>query len=123
MKGSVLFNFQKLGVLMIPQTDISEDKIVEVAIESGAEDVCPVLSDEEGGNAYYKVVTKPEDWGNVRDALLESNIEIEAEQSGLVYQPLTFVDDDDEIINLNERMVDRLLEIEDVDAGYTQLPD
>ena len=48
VKGSVLFNFKKLGVLMIAQKDISEDKIVEIAIDSGADDVIPKMAEEEG---------------------------------------------------------------------------
>ena len=124
VKGSVLFNFKKLGVLMIAQKDISEDKIVEIAIDSGADDVIPKMSEEEGGDAYYKVVTEPDDWGSVRDALIAADITIEADQSGLVYEPLTLAsDDDDELINSNEKLVDRLLELEDVDAVYTQLPE
>ena len=119
--GSVLFNFNKIGVLMVPQEGLSEDEIVELALEAGAEDVIPKLPEEEGGVAFYKVSTAPEDWASVRDALAESNVSYEAELSGLVLEPSSLVSGEEEMISANEKIIERLLDLDDVDAVYSNL--
>ncbi|MEX8193702.1 YebC/PmpR family DNA-binding transcriptional regulator [Comamonas guangdongensis] len=61
-EGSVAFQFKHVGqILFAPGT--SEDKVMEVALEAGAEDV---ISDDEGG---IEVLTAPGDFEAVRDAL------------------------------------------------------
>ncbi len=60
--GSVAYLFRKCGVLTFPP-GISEDAIVEVALEAGAEDV---RVEEDGG---IEVITTPETWATVTDAL------------------------------------------------------
>lgn len=61
-EGSVAFQFQHCGQLVFaPGTD--EDKVMEVALEAGAEDV---VSDEEGA---IEVITAPADFEAVKNAL------------------------------------------------------
>ncbi|WP_218239815.1 YebC/PmpR family DNA-binding transcriptional regulator [Comamonas fluminis] len=61
-EGSVAFQFKHVGQIMFaPGTD--EDKVMEVALEAGADDV---IADDEGG---IEVVTAPGDFEAVRDAL------------------------------------------------------
>ena len=61
-EGSVAFQFKHVGqVMFAPGTD--EDKVMEVALEAGADDV---IADDEGG---IEVVTAPGDFEAVRDAL------------------------------------------------------
>jgi YebC/PmpR family DNA-binding regulatory protein len=61
-EGSVAFQFKHCGQLVFaPGT--SEDKVMEVALEAGAEDV---LTDEDGA---IEVLTAPGDFEAVRDAL------------------------------------------------------
>ncbi|MBV8247149.1 MAG: YebC/PmpR family DNA-binding transcriptional regulator [Comamonas sp.] len=61
-EGSVAFQFKHVGqILFAPGT--SEDKVMEVALEAGAEDV---ISDDEGG---IEVLTAPGDFEAVRNAL------------------------------------------------------
>ena len=61
-EGSVAFQFKHVGqILFAPGTD--EDKVMEVALEAGADDV---IADDEGG---IEVVTAPGDFEAVRDAL------------------------------------------------------
>jgi YebC/PmpR family DNA-binding regulatory protein len=60
--GSVAFQFKHCGQLVFaPGT--SEDKVMEVALEAGAEDV---ISDDEGA---IEVLTSPADFEAVKDAL------------------------------------------------------
>ncbi|HZY18469.1 MAG TPA: YebC/PmpR family DNA-binding transcriptional regulator [Ramlibacter sp.] len=61
-EGSVAFQFKHCGQLILaPGT--SEDKVMEVALEAGAEDV---VSDDDGA---IEVLTAPADVGKVREAL------------------------------------------------------
>ena len=61
-EGSVAFQFKHVGQIMFaPGTD--EDKVMEVALEAGADDV---IADDEGG---IEVVTAPGDFEAVRNAL------------------------------------------------------
>ena len=60
--GSVSYQFKHVGqILLAPGVD--EDKVMEVALEAGAEDV---IADAEGG---IEVLTSPADFEVVRDAL------------------------------------------------------
>jgi YebC/PmpR family DNA-binding regulatory protein len=71
--GSVNYLFNKVGQLMYP-TGSSEDAIMEAAIEAGAEDV---IVDDDGS---IEVLTDPEDFEAVRDAMDETGIEPDSAQ-------------------------------------------
>ena len=68
--GSVSYQFKHVGqMLFAPGT--SEDKVMEIALEAGAEDV---ITDDEGG---IEVLTAPADFEAVRDALLQAGLSAE----------------------------------------------
>ncbi len=60
--GCVSFMFKEMGLILIESDDISEDKIFEDAMNSGAEDI----KTEDG---LYEVYTLPTNFTRVRDAL------------------------------------------------------
>jgi transcriptional/translational regulatory protein YebC/TACO1 len=60
--------FQKKGSIIIDKSAASEEKIMELALEAGAEDV----SDDE---VSWDVVTSPEDFNAVLDAIKAAAIE------------------------------------------------
>jgi len=60
--NSVAFNFARKGVIAYPGAAASADAMLEAAIEAGAEDVA-------SGAELHEIVTVPEDFGGVRDAL------------------------------------------------------
>ena len=71
--GSVNYLFNKVGQLMYPSGS-SEDAIMEAAIEAGAEDV---IVDDDGA---IEVLTDPEDFETVRDAMDGTGIEPDSAQ-------------------------------------------
>ena len=71
--GSVNYLFNKVGELQYP-SDADEDAVMEAAIEAGAEDV---LVDDDGA---IEVLTAPEDFEQVRDAMQEAGLEAENAQ-------------------------------------------
>ena len=71
--GSVNYLFNKVGQLLYPQGS-DEDKVMEAAIEAGAEDV---IVDDDGS---IEVLTDPADFEQVRDAMSAAGIEAESAQ-------------------------------------------
>ena len=68
--GSVAYQFKHVGqILFAPGA--SEDKVMEIALEAGAEDV---IADDEGG---IEVLTAPADFETVRDALAQAGLTAE----------------------------------------------
>lgn len=61
--GSVAYMFERKGVLVVDPGVTTEETLMEVAIEAGAEDVQPT---EDGG---FEVTTEFTDFATVRDAL------------------------------------------------------
>jgi YebC/PmpR family DNA-binding regulatory protein len=69
-EGSVAFQFKHCGQLILaPGT--SEDKVMEVALEAGAEDV---ITDEDGA---IEVITAPGDFEAVKNALEAAGLKAE----------------------------------------------
>ena len=65
--GSVGYIFTKRGLIAIERKDIDEDQVMETALEAGAEDV------REAGD-LLEVLTAPETFDDVREALAKVNI-------------------------------------------------
>jgi len=73
--GCVAWMFDKKGTILIDKNSISEDDLMELALEAGAEDVV----EEEN---EFQVVTTPESFDDVRDALEKADVKpIEASVS------------------------------------------
>src|SRR5690349_20149839 len=66
--GSVGWMFQKKGGIIIEKSAADEEKIMELALEAGAEDVA-------GDEDTWEVVTSPEDFNTVLDAIKAASIE------------------------------------------------
>ncbi len=70
-QGSVMFNFERKGVVRVSRRDkgkggiSDEDFILNAAMESGAEDVAEALDDEDETSEDMNVVTRIEDWASV----------------------------------------------------------
>jgi YebC/PmpR family DNA-binding regulatory protein len=65
--GCVAWMFKKRGVISVEKGAVDEDKLIELALEAGADDV---ISEEEG----YQVMTAPENFPAVRDAIEKAGI-------------------------------------------------
>ncbi len=108
--GSVAYLFEKKGQIQYaPGAD--EDAIMEVAIETGAEDV---ETDDEGA---VEVITSPEDFTVVRDALLEASLEPAA--AGISMVARNYVDLDIETAEKVLRLLNQLEDLDDVTNVHT----
>jgi len=114
--GSVLFNFERKGVITLLCGGDQEEKVLEVAMEAGAEDIFAAQSSREG----FVVVTAVSSFNACRRALVDAGFTIFPDETSLKMVPLVEVDVEAGTANTNQDLIDKLLELEDVDAVYTQ---
>jgi YebC/PmpR family DNA-binding regulatory protein len=67
--GCVAWMFKKRGIITVEKSAVDEDRLMEVALEAGADDV---TSDDD----TFQVLTAPEAFAAVRDALEKAGIPI-----------------------------------------------
>jgi len=70
-QGSVSWIFEKKGYIVVPKNSISEDKLMSIALDVGAEDM--TTEDEE-----YAVKTAPQDFFQVKKALEDAKVQIDS---------------------------------------------
>mmetsp|Transcript_19386 Transcript_19386/g.31387 ORF Transcript_19386/g.31387 Transcript_19386/m.31387 type:complete len:309 (+) Transcript_19386:38-964(+) len=114
--GSVLFNFERKGVIVLDGGAHLEDLVFEVATEAGADDVTGRDDGEEG----FTVTTSVPAFVTSRRALADAGFVVNPGQTALKMIPLITHDVDDVAADANDALVERLLELDDVDAVYTQ---
>ena len=109
--GCVSFMFDNKGQILIEASDdVSEDELMEAALEAGAEDF---ITEEDG----YEVVTAPEDFVAVRDELKAKGYEFISADVKLIPQTTTELTDETMLKNMN-RLVDMLEDDDDVQNVY-----
>lgn len=109
--GSVLFMFDRKGVIGIEREDsIEEDELAMEAIDLGAEDI---ESDEVG----FEVTTSVEDFNSVRDGLSEAGYNFAMAELSYIPQNTVTLTDEYDIINMN-KMIDLLEDNDDVQDVY-----
>ncbi len=112
----VAFQFHTKGVIIIAAEDAEEDRIMEIALEAGAEDVS---SDQ----MIHEVTTAPEDFEGVKDSIDQAEIKIQSADISMVADNMVMLD----LKNARKlmRLVDGLEDHDDADAVYTNsdIPD
>ncbi|MDA0790484.1 MAG: YebC/PmpR family DNA-binding transcriptional regulator [Proteobacteria bacterium] len=108
--GSVAYLFDKLGVITFAP-GVDEDEVIEVAIEVGAEDV---VADEDGS---VEVLTRPEAFLEVKDALSGKGFEPDSAEVSMV--PQNYSDLDLETGEQVLRLLNALEDLDDVTNVYT----
>ena len=110
--GSVDYLFTKRGELSF--ANIDEDKIMEVALEAGAEDV---ISEEDGS---VMVITSPYTFGQIQDALESAGFK--ADHAEVTMHAATQADINDiEQAQKIIKMIDMLEDLDDVQNVYTNV--
>ena len=108
--GSVAYQFAKAGVLSYPSGS-DEDRIMEAALEAGAEDV---LENEDGS---VDVLTEPDRFVDVKEAMVTA--ELMPEQAEVTMRASNTMslelDDAEKMI----RLLDRLEDLDDVQNVYS----
>lgn len=122
--GSVAYLFESKGLIVIDLSATEEDKVYEIALENGAEDV---RSDDE----HFEVVCPPESFDGIRDGILAAGIEyqvaevslhpkmtvgLDKDQAVKVFKLVSALEDNDDVqrVSANFDISDEILrEIED----------
>ena len=108
--GSVAYLFTEQGVLSYPP-GVDEDRLMEAALEAGAEDV---VSNDDGS---IDVLTTPEDFGRVKDALVAAGLEPESAEVTMRASTTVSLDEDDARTML--KLLDMLEDLDDVQRVYS----
>ncbi|MFZ2199102.1 MAG: YebC/PmpR family DNA-binding transcriptional regulator [Thermodesulfovibrionales bacterium] len=116
--GCVSWMFDKKGYILVNKTKASEDSVMSVALEAGAEDM---KNDPQEDN--YEIITAPEDMNNVKTALENANIPIESSEVSMI--PQNYVVLDEKPAEQMLRLMDSLEDHEDIQNVYSNfdIPD
>ena len=106
--GSVSYMFSKQGFISFASGD--EDAIIEVAIESGADDV---ITNDDGS---IDVMTAPDDFFSVKDALIANNLN--PEHSQITMEPTNRIELNLEDAEKFMKLIDRLEDLDDTQDVY-----
>ena len=109
--GCVSYLFNKKGVIVIDRTttDMSEDDMMMLALDNGAEDFS--ATDE-----CFEITTTPDDFGAVREALESQGLEfLEAE---IQMVPTTYISLSEKDAEKMQRLIDNLEDLDDVMNVY-----
>ena len=108
-EGSVAFQFKHVGQLVFaPGTD--EDKVMEVALEAGAEDV---ITDDEGA---IEVLTAPGDFEAVKNALEAAGLTAEVAEVTMRPENTIALEGDDAA--RMQKLLDIIEDLDDVQEVY-----
>ncbi|XP_024025287.1 probable transcriptional regulatory protein At2g25830 isoform X2 [Morus notabilis] len=115
--GSVMFKFRRVRVVNIKASDANKDQLLSIALDAGAEDVVepPLYEDDTEEDASESL---SENYSAILSKLREEGIPFETD-SGSELIPITTIEVDDEAVDLNKELINKLLELDDVDAVYT----
>ncbi len=108
--GSVAFTFERVGSIKYPVAVADMDRIEELAIEAGAQDV-------ESDDEFYEIITEAEDFGTVKDAL-EADLG-DPSEGKLIFRPNTTTELDEDKARTLMKMIDVLEDNDDVQAVYS----
>jgi transcriptional/translational regulatory protein YebC/TACO1 len=106
----VAYNFTRKGVIVVGSEGTTEDDVMMVALEAGAEDV--------GGHAEgFEVLTEASDLVTVRRALQDAGIDYES--ADVEFVPNLKVEVDADTARKVFRLIDALEDSEDVQNVYS----
>ena len=109
--GCVSFMFDKKGLILIEKTDrTNEDEIMMEALEAGAED----FNTEED---YFEILTDPNDFSVVREALEKKGLEFVEAEVQMVPQTMTKLTDPKHI-EFMDKLIENLEDLDDVQNVY-----
>ena len=114
--GSVGFQFNKRGIITVRAEGVDEERLMELALEAGAEDVT-----DEG--EVFEVLTSPVAFQKVRDAVEGAKVTVEGAE--IAYLPVSPVAVDGDVAAKVLKLIDALEDNDDVQtvAHNAELPE
>lgn len=108
--GSVSYLFEKKGQFFFAPS-VSEDKLMEVALDAGADDV--VAADD----GSFEVLCSPEAYFELSDALNQAGLKAENSELALIPSTTSLVEG--EVAHKVMKLIDMLEDLDDVQNVYT----
>jgi len=108
--GCVGWMFNKKGYISVDKAKIREEELMEIALESGAEDV---KSDDED---LFEIITVPQDFEKVKKSVKAKNIEISSQEITML--PQTYIRLEGSKAEQMLRLMDELDNNDDVQNVY-----
>ncbi len=108
--GSVTRSFKRKGQIVVSASEVAEDRLLEVGLDAGAEDIV-----SEGGS--FEVLTEPSKFPAVVDALSKAGIKTESAEVAMIpdlYVPVTDKAQAQQVMNF----IEALEELDDVQNVY-----
>jgi YebC/PmpR family DNA-binding regulatory protein len=116
--GCVSWIFEKKGYILVSKTKTSEDVVMTVALDAGAEDM---KNDPEEEN--FEIITTPEDFAAVKEAIEKAGLPVDSAEVTML--PKTYVVLDAKAAEQMVRLIDALEDNDDVQNVYANfdIPD
>jgi YebC/PmpR family DNA-binding regulatory protein len=116
--GCVSWMFDKKGYILVSKSKASEDTVMSLALDAGAEDMKNDPMEES-----YEIITSPEDFARVRDALDKAGLPIGSAEVTML--PKNYVVLDAKAAEQMVRLMDALEDHDDVQNVYANfdIPD
>lgn len=116
--GCVSWMFDKKGYILVNKSKSSEDTVMSVALDAGAEDM---KNDPDEEN--YEIITAPEDFTRVKDAIEKANIPVASAEVSML--PKNYVVLDEKAAEQMVRLMDALEDNDDIQNVYANfdIPD
>lgn len=108
--GSVSYMFSKKGVIIVAKSAADEDKLTEIVLDAGADD----LNDD---GDYWEILTSPKDFEAVRDAVKAAKIEPESAEVTMV--PSTYQKLEGTQTSAMMRLLETLEDLDDTQNVYS----
>ncbi len=99
--GCVAWMFDRKGLITVDKAQVEEDRLVGLALEVGAEDV----REEDG---FFEVVTRPEDFEDVKEYLEQEKVKIVTAQVTMITKNTVALDENhaEQVLKLTEELED-----------------
>lgn len=111
--GAVSRGFQRKGQIVVASDKIGEDRLMEIVLEAGADDMT-----HEGDT--YEILTDPTQFMNVVDALNKEGLAMEQSEVALIPDLYVNVTDKSQA-NAVLKLIDALEDLDDVQNVYTNM--
>ena len=104
--GSVMFMFERKGLIIMNAEDLDEDAVMMDALDSGADDF-------NADSDIFEITTDPNDVINVATALQEKGYTFESAEAAYIPATTTVLEDEEHLFKMN-RMLDMMEEDDDI---------
>ena len=112
--GCVGWMFEKKGYILVEKTNIDEDSLMSIALESGAEDL-----KNDPGEDSYEIITAPEDMNKVKISLEAAGVSLSLAEITML--PRSYISLDGKSAEQMIRLIEALEEHEDIQNVYTNV--